>query len=199
MPVFKGWPSIAPSWSEMEYFEIIEVPRNIILSFQRRSAKEKLFAGAGSCTVLMGDEKKDLNYGESTDVASDIFHVSAFESPVTLIRIGGHWDGELGGSGVFSMDMSPGAKNTGDPAGYPRNTLFDNHYHDCDEFWIIFKGQALVYSEGKPYEIGRGDCVATKRGSHHDIAGIYETLHGVYFETTLRGQKRPGHLHNRQA
>ncbi|MGE5430757.1 MAG: hypothetical protein ACM3QX_06770 [Syntrophomonadaceae bacterium] len=196
MPVFNGWPSKAPSWSEMEYFEIIEVPRNTILSFQRHSAKEKLFVGAGSCTVLLGEEKRDLNYGQSIDAASDIFHVSASESPVTIIRVGGTWGSGVGDSGVFSMDKTPDAENTGDRVDYPRNTLFDNHFHDCDEFWIIFKGQALVYSEGKPYKIGMGDCVATKCGDHHDIAEIYEPLHGVYFETTLKGPKRPGHLHN---
>ncbi|MGE5351512.1 MAG: cupin domain-containing protein [Acidobacteriota bacterium] len=196
MPVFKGWPQKAPSWSEMEYFEIIEVPRNTILSFQRHSAKEKLFTGAGNCRLVTDEEKRDLNYGDMADVHSDIFHISAFETPVTLIRVGGNWDSDTGDSGVFSMDKSPEAKNTGDEADYGRNTLFDNHYHDCDEFWIIFKGHALVYSEGKPYEIARGDCVATKRGEHHDIAVINETLHGVYFETTLKGPKRKGHLHN---
>ncbi|MCU7496656.1 MAG: hypothetical protein HF314_18155 [Ignavibacteria bacterium] len=196
MPVLDPWPSRAPSWSEVEYYEILEVPPNIILSLQKRSEKEKLFAGKGSCSVMIGNEKKDLTNGSSVEVTSMLFHVSASEEPVTLIRIGGSWESDCGGCGVFSMDKSAEAENTGDPADYPRNTLFDNHFHDCDEFWIIFKGRALVYSEGKPYTISAGSCIATKRGDHHDIAEIYETLQGVYFETTLKSPKRPGHLHN---
>lgn len=28
---------------------------------------------------------------------------------------------------------------------------FDCHYHDCDEYWLIFSGKAKVMSEGRVY------------------------------------------------
>jgi mannose-6-phosphate isomerase-like protein (cupin superfamily) len=39
-----------------------------------------------------------------------------------------------------------------------------------------------------------GDCVFTKAGDHHDFPIVYETIKGAWFETTLIGGKRKGHL-----
>jgi hypothetical protein len=33
-------------------------------------------------------------------------------------------------------------------------------------------------------------------GDHHDIVNIEDYLEGIYFETTLKGKKRLGHLWN---
>ena len=118
------------------------------------------------------------------------------ETTTVLIRVCGRWGTETGGSGVFTLDNSEPPRNIGDPADYPRTTDFDNHYHDCDEFWILFEGSGLVVSEGVAYEVEAGDCVATRRGHHHDFPRVYETVRGVYVETTLEGEKRVGHLWN---
>jgi mannose-6-phosphate isomerase-like protein (cupin superfamily) len=77
---------------------------------------------------------------------------------------------------------------------YRKETNFDSHYHDCDEYWIFFKGRGVAVSEGKHYEVAAGDCVATGMGHHHDFPLVYEPLEAVFFETTLEGQKRRGHL-----
>jgi mannose-6-phosphate isomerase-like protein (cupin superfamily) len=84
--------------------------------------------------------------------------------------------------------------NAGDPVDYPRRTEFDNHYHDCDEYWVIVEGRAVVVSEKKVYILSPGDCLATGMGHHHDLPHVIEPIRGVYFETTLGGQKRLGHL-----
>jgi mannose-6-phosphate isomerase-like protein (cupin superfamily) len=42
--------------------------------------------------------------------------------------------------------------------------------------------------------VNAGDCIATKMGDHHDFPIVKEKIHGVYFETTLKGEKRLGHL-----
>ncbi len=44
------------------------------------------------------------------------------------------------------------------------------------------------------YEMKPGDCLATGMGHHHDMTLVHEPVRGVYFETTLEGQKRRGHL-----
>ncbi|MAG17292.1 MAG: hypothetical protein CMJ21_04395, partial [Phycisphaerae bacterium] len=41
-----------------------------------------------------------------------------------------------------------------------------------------------------------GDCLATGMGHHHDVRYVHEPLNSVYFETTMMGQKRRGHLWN---
>ena len=73
---------------------------------------------------------------------------------------------------------------------------FDCHFHDCDEYWILFAGRGVVVSEGKHYEVGVGDCVATGMGHHHDFPQVFEPVEAVYFETTLERQKCLGHLWN---
>ena len=92
------------------------------------------------------------------------------------------------------VSMEP--HNAGDLADYERNASFDNHYHDCDEYWIVFSGSGRVVSEGISYEVGVGDCIATGCGHHHDFPMVYEPVSAVFFETTIIGEKRPGHLWN---
>ena len=51
-------------------------------------------------------------------------------------------------------------------------------------------------SEGVTYDVGPGDCIATGMGFHHDFPRVREPVKAVYFETTMEGQKRRGHLWN---
>ncbi|MDP8908282.1 MAG: cupin domain-containing protein [Chloroflexota bacterium] len=70
------------------------------------------------------------------------------------------------------------------------------HFHDADEYWVVFSGRARVMSEGQEYEIGPSDVLCTKMGDEHDILEIIEgPLQTFWFEDELRGKQRPGHLH----
>ncbi len=72
----------------------------------------------------------------------------------------------------------------------------ERHFHDADEYWVVFAGRARVLSEGKEYEIGPGDILCTRMGDEHDILEIIEgPLRTFWFEDELRGRQRPGHLH----
>jgi mannose-6-phosphate isomerase-like protein (cupin superfamily) len=72
----------------------------------------------------------------------------------------------------------------------------ERHFHDADEYWVVFEGRARVMSEGEEYEIGPGDVLCTKMGDEHDILEVIEgPLRTFWFEDELRGRKRPGHLH----
>ena len=108
----------------------------------------------------------------------------------------GRWSEELGGFGIFQAGPNDNRNGGGDPVDYEKYTAFDNHFHDCDEYWIFFKGRGTAVSEGKHYEVGPGDCLATGMGWHHDFAKVYESIKAVYFETTMEGAKRRGHLWN---
>ncbi len=59
---------------------------------------------------------------------------------------------------------------------------FDRHFHDCDEYWLVFGGRARVVVGTTPYEVEAGDIVCTPTGTDHDIVGVYETLEAFWFE-----------------
>jgi mannose-6-phosphate isomerase-like protein (cupin superfamily) len=73
---------------------------------------------------------------------------------------------------------------------------FDLHFHDADEYWLVFSGRARVLSEGNEYVIGPGDILCTRMGEEHDILDVIEEpFKSFYIEDELKGQRRPGHLH----
>lgn len=78
----------------------------------------------------------------------------------------------------------------------PRGKSVEPHFHDCDEWWIITRGHALITTEGEQYEVEEGHMVFTAMGEEHSIVEVYRDLEGVWFEGPLRGQKRRGHLHH---
>lgn len=72
---------------------------------------------------------------------------------------------------------------------------FDCHYHDCNEYWLVFRGRAKVWSEGQEYFVGPGDIVCTRAGDEHDVLEVYEDLEAFWFEDATPPGGRIGHLH----
>jgi hypothetical protein len=72
---------------------------------------------------------------------------------------------------------------------------FDCHYHDCHEYWLVFKGKAKVLSEGEEYYVKPGDIVCTQAGDEHDVLEVYEDLEAFWFEDATADGGRVGHLH----
>ena len=196
MPVFRSGPGQAPEWCELERFDIVELPPGGSHRFGRLGRREKLIVGKGTCRLAHGGQTKTVEEGAHLDLAErgDGFEVVEALADCTLIRMCGRWGDETGGSGLFAGGTSADPQDRGDPVPYPKSTNFDSHYHDCDEYWIIFEGRGLAVSEGQEYEVGPGDCVVTGMGHHHDLPQVREPIKAVYFETTLEGQKRLGHL-----
>lgn len=75
------------------------------------------------------------------------------------------------------------------------NGRFDLHYHDCDEYWLVFSGRARVLVGSRTYHVGPGDIVCTPTGTEHDVVGIFETLEAFWFEAHTPPGGRIGHLH----
>lgn len=80
-------------------------------------------------------------------------------------------------------------------AKIPIGGHFDRHFHDCNEYWIVFAGKAKVMSEEKEYYLQRGDILCTRAGDEHDILEVYEDLELVWFEDATPPGGRTGHLH----
>lgn len=72
---------------------------------------------------------------------------------------------------------------------------FDCHYHDCNEYWLIYRGKAKVVTEGRAFYVKQGDIVCTKAGDEHDMTEVYEDIEAFYFEDATPEGGRTGHLH----
>lgn len=195
MPVFRSGDA-TPAWCEMTFFEIVSLPRGARHRFTRRAAKEKLIVCQGQGLVATDGTEIEATAGSNLDLPSgaESFAVREVREDIVVVRLCGDWGDETGGSGLFSVASSVAPADRGDPVPYPKTTNFDSHYHDCDEYWVVWAGRGEAVSEGRAYDVVPGDCVATAMGHHHDVPQVREPLHGVYFETTLRGAKRRGHL-----
>lgn len=72
------------------------------------------------------------------------------------------------------------------------------HYHDCNEYWFIFRGHFEGTYNGVQRQFRPGDMLATGMGVEHGILHPAEMAEGVGFSTRLEGQKRFGHLHREE-
>jgi mannose-6-phosphate isomerase-like protein (cupin superfamily) len=180
----------------MTFFEIVTLPRGARHRFARRAPKEKLIVCQGQALIAIDGTEVAATAGSNLDLPSGAegFAVREVREDIVAVRLCGDWGDETGGSGLFAVETSATPADRGDPVPYPKTTNFDSHYHDCDEYWVVWVGRGEAVSEGQMYDVVPGDCVATAMGHHHDVPRVSEPLHGVYFETTLRGAKRRGHL-----
>jgi mannose-6-phosphate isomerase-like protein (cupin superfamily) len=197
MPVFKAGPGQAPEWCELERFDVLRLPVGSSTVFDREGEREKLIVVRGACTVALSDEVAVEAVADEIldiDAPGDRFGILGVTEDAIVVRMAGRWGDEVGGSGVFTVSVSADPQDCGDPVDYPKTTSFDNHFHDCDEYWIVVEGSGVAVTEGKSFEVGPGDCVATGMGWHHDFPVAREPVVAVYFETTMEGGKRGGHL-----
>ena len=159
MPVFKSGRSDVPAWCELQHFDIVELPTGGKHRFERGGTKEKLIVGRGRCQIAFGGQEILAEEGANLDILGDDapFDVLDVQADATLIRMCGEWGDETGGSGLFSVHDDDDRQDQGDPVDYEKRTCFDSHFHDCDEYWIVFEGSGIAVSEGKIYEVGSGD------------------------------------------
>jgi mannose-6-phosphate isomerase-like protein (cupin superfamily) len=197
MPVFRARRGQAPKWCELEMFEFIELKDGESRTLRREGQKEELIVCRGGVIGVMGDVEVTLAEGAKLDLNSPAVTSLALRGAwgnALVCRMAGRWKA-ITSSGLFSAQTAPPPAND-TPYAYTKTTGFDNHFHDCDEYWIVFQGQATAASEGKLYDVGPGDCVATGMGWHHDVVSVKgdAPLRAVWFEGTLEGAKRVGHL-----
>jgi mannose-6-phosphate isomerase-like protein (cupin superfamily) len=196
MPLLKISENKFPDWSEVKKITQLSIEPNstteIIKSFQ----KYALFIISGECSIKVNGYEKMFLENDSLFSDKKNILIKSANQKTEIVIVEGDWSDEIGGSAVFKMSKNSMPRNIGDPVDYPRTNDFDNHYHDFDEYWIILKGSGLAVSEGVKFKFVAGDIIATRVGDHHDLPKVYEEILGIYFETSLKGQKRIGHLWN---
>lgn len=196
MPLLKISENKFPDWSEVKRITQLSIEPNNKTDIKKTFAKYALFVISGECNIKANGYDKIFLENDSLFSDKKNIFIQTTNTITEIVMIEGNWRNEVGGSAVFMMSKHSTPRNIGDPTDYPRTNDFDNHYHDFDEYWIILKGSGLAVSEGVKYKFSGGDIIATRMGDHHDLPEVYEDIHGIYFETSLRGQKRLGHLWN---
>jgi len=181
-----------PDWCEVKKFEIHLIGGSQISIYNPDYQKSVVIVLEGSVTARVNSESKIIKSGESVFAINEPILLDGTDA--RIMAIFGDWGENIGGIGIFWVEKSDNPINPGTSANYLRNSSFDNHYHDCDEYWIVYKGKGIAYSEGIAYEVKQGDCIVTAKGEHHDFPVVHETVWSVFFETTMGGQERRGHL-----
>jgi mannose-6-phosphate isomerase-like protein (cupin superfamily) len=186
-----------PDWCELRAFAMLrpgDGPATVLMS----RSSERVLAVKGSVNVNQGVRGIVLAQGQflDLDVQSGPASVTAVSSGAEAMHLSGTWGLRLGGCGVFTATDVATPTDRGDPVPYPKTTNIDSHYHDCDEYWIMLEGRATVVVAGEAAEVGPGDCLCIGTGRHHDMPHAPEAVRAVYFETSLTGAMRLGHLWN---
>ena len=182
-----------PEWCELRRFSIVRHNPGEIATFIASGDMKRVFiVGRGSVTI----DGLEQEFGEGAIIPGETAEVVMLFGPegATVIHMTGTWGEDCGGFGLFGVREVADPHDGGDPVTYPKRTSFDHHFHDCDEYWIIFEGRGVAVSEGIVYQVGPGDCVVTGMGHHHDFPDASEPVRAVFFETTMEGEKRRGHL-----
>jgi mannose-6-phosphate isomerase-like protein (cupin superfamily) len=199
VPVFRSH-DCPPDWCELRSFEIIDLAEARTARRRRTEPRERLLVVAGTvqlagyATSIVLKENQFLDVEAHADLAE--WTARACSPAAQLTRLSGRWGGDIAGCGIFQVTSEEGLPNNGDPVDYAMKTRVDSHYHDCDEYWVLLEGRARVVVGGKAMEMGPGDCVGIGMGHHHDMPIVHEPVKAVFFETTLEGRKRVGHLWN---
>lgn len=168
-----------PSWCELRSVKRYQIRKGQTLDIETGHARSAIFVDRGSVIVNAEDKDTILKSGsvlsferpgaESMTMNTGHFTVTFNQAPGywmdkgTFYVLAGDWDWVKIAS--FRVDRVDEVVNIGDPTDYYRNTCFDNHYHEYDEYWVILRGSGKVQSEGAIYSVWPGDLVATKRAA----------------------------------
>ncbi len=201
MPVFRAGSGQAPPWCEMRQFDIVRLPAGAArYDFGRAGPREKLIVGEGACTVEVAGREQAAGRGANIDLPAGEeaagFSILEVAEDATLIRMAGHWGEE--GRRLRAVLVGGGGRRR------PRRPRGSRPLREADKLRLPLPRLRRVLdplrrprrrvSEGKSYEVASGDCVATGMGHHHDFPIVHEPVQAVYFETTMEGQRRRGHL-----
>jgi mannose-6-phosphate isomerase-like protein (cupin superfamily) len=189
--------STPPAWCELEHFEIIDLKRDETVERAPSARKERLIGTAGTTQLRQNGRSVLIKEAQFYDI-------DPANGPWTLlgatdagvVRLCGRWGDEMAGCGIFRVRPTMETEAKGDPVNYRKNTSIDSHYHDCDEYWIVLSGDGEAVVGGRHERLAPGDCLCIGMGHHHDFPWTDNEVKAVFFETTLQGEKRIGHLWN---
>jgi mannose-6-phosphate isomerase-like protein (cupin superfamily) len=182
-----------PVWSNVKSFSLHEIGPQREEPVAVTGPRARLLVTSGGCQMRQGARSQVLREGQfvALEPGEAVFAAS---NPAQAVVFEGDWGDELGGCGLFRAENMAAPADRGDPVSYPKHTNIDAHYHDCQEFWLLLEGAATVVVDSQHLQMRPGDCLPIPMGAMHDMPDAPQPVKAVYFETTLRGLKRTGHL-----
>ena len=184
-----------PDWCELRAFTTLH-PGAAGVTVICSHPRERILNTRGEVKIVQADQETILAQGafHELDPQAGPATVTALSEDAEAMHLSGNWTSPLGGCGVFTACDVASPSDKGDPVSYAKTTNVDRHYHDCDEYWIVLEGRATVVVADAFAELTPGDCLCIGMGRHHDMPHAPEPVRAVYFETTLSGAGRTGHL-----
>lgn len=182
-----------PAWCEVKSFSQIDLAPGKEEKIAVKGPRARLLATSGSFQVRQGGRSQVLREQQFFELDPGEAVLSGTGAAQAML-LEGAWGDELGGCGTFRAENVAEPKDRGDPVGYAKHTNIDAHYHDCDEYWLMLEGRATVVLDGQFAEMRPGDCFLIPMSAVHDMPDAPEPVKAVYFESSLKGRKRTGHL-----
>jgi mannose-6-phosphate isomerase-like protein (cupin superfamily) len=195
VPVFRA-DQTPPNWCELRSFQIVDLADGASIVCRRTQPRERMLMTLGTIQLVRHDGSVVLKENQFLDLDVDEWQLTGCSPRAQIVRLSGTWGGEVAGCGIFRVTNQENPVNIGDPVDYPKTTSVDAHYHDCDEYWILLEGAATTVVGGRHMPVTVGECVPIGMGHHHDMPLVTAAVKAVFFETTLEGAKRVGHLWN---
>jgi mannose-6-phosphate isomerase-like protein (cupin superfamily) len=185
-----------PAWCELTGFKLVAFDSTSPTPFRRQAVRERLVVTASTVQVRFGAASQVLSERQFLDLPEGAgeYSVTPVRAGAQMVLLMGNWGNELGGCGIFMARNEETPQDRGDPVAYEKHTSIDSHYHDCDEYWIGLEGWGEAVVGGRRIRFGAGECVPIRTGHHHDLPNAPEGVRALFFETTLTGKKRVGHL-----
>ncbi|MCF3934867.1 cupin domain-containing protein [Acuticoccus sp. M5D2P5] len=183
-----------PAWCGLRGFRIVDLPSGGDVAVEIAAPRGRVLVTSGTVQLRSADRSQVLKEAQFFDLAPSKCVLSAPGPAAQAVVLEGDWGEEMGGCGIFRVAEEANPSDHGDPVAYPKKTRVDAHYHDCDEYWILLEGRGRVVVGPTSAEMRPGDCLAIGMGHHHDMPEAPEAVKAVFFETTLEGRKRVGHL-----
>lgn len=140
-------------------------------------------------TVVSGQVEVQSEHGRFTLHKRDYYDVPASGATVTnsgqsmaeLVRVMGHWD--------HTVRNEICMFRPGNPCDY--------HYHDGDEYWVVFRGHVTLDYNGMRVPVGPGELLAAGKGIPHGCLDPEEAMNAIVMAMPLEGPKRDGHLNHK--
>lgn len=141
--------------------------------------KDRIVVISGEVQVVSELGRVTLHKRDYFDVpASGATITNTGESMAEIGRVMGHWSHSIRSEICMFQPGNP----------------CDVHYHDGDEYWVIFRGHFTLDYHGRKIKVGPGTLLAAGKGYEHGALDVEEVMNGLVIAMPLEDAQRDGHL-----
>jgi mannose-6-phosphate isomerase-like protein (cupin superfamily) len=136
--------------------------------------------------VISGTVQVESEHGRFTLDKRDYYDVPASGATITntgqsmaeLAHVKGHWTRTIRSEICMFQPGNP----------------CDYHYHDGDEYWVVFRGHFTLDYNGLKVPVGPGQLLAAGKGFEHGALEPEEVMSAIVLAMPVEDRVRDGHL-----